>query len=178
MAWNTKVDAGYFTMSISPPFEKIAEDLRNLDKDLKNFRTPLRESVRSVMVPSIATNFAVGGRPPWQPLSSETVERRERQGTGSQILVESGALQRAATQQSRWTIGTDEASITNWPSRERLKAGVHDQGATSRSSRGRNKGSASNIPARPFLLIQDEDAERIEGIFGDWIERRARRWWN
>lgn len=173
MAWNTRIDAGWVTIDISPSPEVIHSDIRNIGQEFKTFRTPLRESVRDVMVPSIDTNFAVGGRPPWQPLGEQTVERRTRQGTGTQILVESGSLRRSATQFSRWNIGTDSAEISNWPQRDLVKAAVHEGGATVRTKLG-----ISNIPARPFLLIQDEDAARIDEIFLDWMESRARRWWN
>jgi phage virion morphogenesis protein len=177
VAWNSKIDAGYVTLELSPPFERIQSDLNALNRDLDNFRTPLRESIKTVIIPSIETNFQVGGRPQWVPLSPQTVERRSRQGTGTQTLVETGALKRAATQQSRWSIEKDGASITNWPQREKRKADVHNFGAVSSSRRGRNKGSTSVIPARPFLLIQDEDADRIDDVFLDWVERRARAWW-
>jgi phage gpG-like protein len=144
-----KIDAGWVTMEITPPMERIRDDLREIGRDLSNMRTPLRESVHTVISPSIDANFEAGGRPPWTPLSAGTTERRIRQGTGLRILQETGKLRRTATQFSRWEIGT------------------------ARSGRTRDV----RVPARPFLLIQFEDANRIEEIFLDWMERRARGTW-
>lgn len=168
-----KVDAGWVTMEITPPMERIREDLREINRDLSNMRTPLRESVQRVVIPSVDANFEAGGRPPWTPLSAGTVERRSRQGTGTRILQETGKLRQTATQFSRWEIGTDQASIANWPDNVRPRAAVAE-GGTTRGGESRN----IRVPARPFLMIQDGDAIQIEGIFLDWMERVARGKWS
>jgi phage virion morphogenesis protein len=167
-----KIDAGWVTMEITPPMERIRDDLREIGRDLSNMRTPLRESVHTVISPSIDANFEAGGRPPWTPLSAGTTERRIRQGTGLRILQETGKLRRTATQFSRWEIGTEQAHISNWPDDVKTRAAVAE-GGTARSGRTRDV----RVPARPFLLIQFEDANRIEEIFLDWMERRARGTW-
>jgi len=170
MPSNRKIDAGYVTMEINPPLERIREDLREIGRDLSNMRTPLRESVQRVVIPSIDANFQAGGRPPWQPLTAQTVERRVRQGTGTKILQETGKLRQTATQFSRWEIGTEEAHIANWPEGVKERARTAEYGA-------REWKSGRQIPPRPFLLIDDQDADKIEGIFLDWMERRARGTW-
>lgn len=170
--WNRKIDAGYVTMEITPPLETISEALRDINRDLSNMRTPLRESVRTVVIPSIDANFQAGGRPRWWPLAESTVERRLRQGTGTRVLQETGRLRTAATQFSRWEIGTDEAHIANWPQREKAKADTHQFG-----NPATGKGHASRIPARPFLELQEQDQMAIENVFLNWMERRARGRW-
>ncbi len=170
--WNRKVDAGWVTLEVDPPMESIRDDLREINRDLSNMRTPLREAVRQVVIPSIDTNFQVGGRPPWTPLSEQTIERRTRQGTGTKILVETGKLRQAATQFSRWEIGQESAVIANWPANVKTRAAVAEGGA-SRSGRTRTV----DVPPRPFLLIQDQDAVMIEAVFLAWMERRARGKW-
>jgi phage virion morphogenesis protein len=169
---NRKIDAGWVTLEFDPPLERIQDDLDEIGRDLSNMRTPLRESVQRVVIPSIDANFQLGGRPPWTPLADSTTERRIRQGTGLKILQETGKLRETATQFSRWDIGTDEAHIGNWPANVKTRAAVAEGGA-SRAGKFRT----SEIPARPFLLIQDTDAEQIDEIFLDWMERRARGTW-
>lgn len=167
-----KIDAGYVTLEFDPPLERLRDDLRQIDRDLSNMRTPLRESVRQVIIPSIDANFEAGGRPPWTPLAQSTTDRRIRQGTGTRILQETGRLRQTATQFSRWDIGTDEAHIGNWPANVKTRAAVAEFGAE------RSGGSRSvRVPPRPFLLIQDRDADQIDEIFLDWMERRARGTW-
>lgn len=191
-----KIDAGYVTMEFAPAIEEIQRDLRDLARDLNNLNPFLRDVVRQVLIPSIQTNFERGGRPAWEPLKQSTVERRLRTGTGTQILVESGRLERAATQFSRWSFDREKAQISNWPSNVVTRAAVHQGGAVvnfsggerrvarkageSRFSRRRKtavKPYTSNIPARPFLAIQDEDADKAMDMFGDFVESRARRRW-
>jgi phage virion morphogenesis protein len=171
-AANRKIDAGWVTLEIDPPLERIRADLAEIGRDLSNMRTPLRESVREVVIPSVDANFQAGGRPPWQPLSGATLERRTRQGTGTRILQETGKLRQTATQFSRWEIGTDEAHIGNWPANVKTRAAVAEGGAE-RAGKSRTV----TVPPRPFLLIQDRDADQIEEIFLDWMERRARGTW-
>lgn len=166
------IDAGWVTIEFVPPLERIQSDLDAINRDLSNMRTPLRDSVRQVIIPSIDANFAAGGRPTWQSLSPETIERRIRQGTGTRILQETGKLRTTATQFSRWEIGTTEAHISNWPSNVKTRAAVAEGGAS-----GAGWSRSVNIPARPFLMIQDRDGDAVEEIFLDWMERVARGKW-
>lgn len=167
-----KIDAGSFTLEFSPPIETIEADLAAIGRDLSNMRTPLTTSLKQVIIPSIDANFEAGGRPAWEPLSPETLERRSRQGTGSKILQVTGRLRQAATQFSRWNVDTDQAQISNWPTDVITRAAVHQNGAEATG-----RGLASRIPARPFLMIQGEDEEKVVEIFLSWMELRARGRW-
>jgi hypothetical protein len=40
---------------------------------------------------------------------------------------------------------------------------------------GRTISLRAHIPERPMFLIQDEDADKIEEVFIDWVAERARR---
>jgi phage virion morphogenesis protein len=168
-----KIDAGSISIEFSPPIEEIEADLAAIGRDLSNMRTPLTQSVKQVVIPSIDANFAAGGRPAWEPLAPNTVERRNRQGTGLSILQVSGRLRAAATQFSRWNVDTDSAQIANWPTDVITRAGVHQNGAEATGV-----GGASRIPARPFLMLQDDDQEKITEIFLTWMELRARGRWS
>jgi phage gpG-like protein len=49
-----------------------------------------------------------------------------------------------------------------------------NQSAGTRMVVGGTVGGGSNtIPARPFLLIQDEDVNEVEKVFLDWVRERA-----
>lgn len=167
-----KIDAGSVTIEFSPPIADIQAALMEIDRDLSNMRTPLTASIKQVIIPSIDANFEAGGRPTWEPLSTETLGRRAREGTGEKLLQVTGMMRTVATQFSRWDVGTEEAIISNWPANQFVKVAVHNSG-------GDHAGWSHNvhIPARPFLMIQDEDADKIVDIFMAWMELRTRGDW-
>jgi phage gpG-like protein len=149
--------AGYFDFGIS----------------LRSYREPLKRSVQKVVAPSIKHNFEVGGRPAWLPLAEYTQEARAREGYGSArpILVRTGKLKRVAGQLNIWTIESDKAFVSQLPGAD---YGIVHQGG---GGAGAFKGMAGDlisgeVPARPFLLIQDDDVDRIETVFLDWARER------
>lgn len=125
---------------------------------IRSFREPLVKSVREVIIPSIRNNFAAEGRPAWAPLAPSTVLSR---GASGPILNRSGRLLKVATQFNIWSYTRDSATITGIESR--VKYAKYHQGGTRK------------MPARPFILLQDEDEEQIERIFYDWLDERIRR---
>jgi phage gpG-like protein len=146
------------SISISPSTAIFASAYGRLAKGFTTFRVPLEQSVRRVMIPSITENFVEGGRPPWEPHSDETIRRRDREGTlggvPQDILVETGQLFGDAIRLARWDIGRTTAVYSNLPAR---------------SAYGRfHQFGASNIPVRPFVEIQAEDADNIARIFDLW----------
>jgi phage gpG-like protein len=154
-----------FKIDYVPPLAVLEFDLAKLAAGFRTFRVPLTKAVDRVLIPSILQNFEEGGRPPWQPLSEETIARRERQGTmgglfGSDILVESGQLFGAMSHRARWTITGHEASISNLPNAAWY--GMLHQG-------GRDFFNV-DFPARPFAVMQRDDQVRIEAIFSAWVE--------
>jgi len=145
-------------VEITPNPKVIAADFLAAKARLGSFRIPLEQSVKLVVQPSIQENFFVGGRPEWEPLADETIARRERDGTGEQILVESGRLVRAATSNARWRYTRDSASYlgNSFPPTSRY-ARFHDAGTEA-------------MPARPFALFQDDDVPKIERVFRRWLD--------
>lgn len=143
----------------------MATQFDTLGTNVKSFREPLARSIREVMAPSLATNFAVGGRPTWNDLMPATVTRRAALGYGpTPVLVRTGKLKRVAGQQNLWTIdgpgGT--AAITSLP--ETVWYGqVHQTGAET---------EWGGITARPWAVIQQEDMVEIEDIFLNWLDER------
>lgn len=143
-------------------FEQLADDLGRIGGNFRSFHEPLQESVRKVVIPSLAENFASEGRPSWKPLSDSTVKKR---GTAHPILDETGKLRRVATSESIWRITRDEASIARSSVDGRVSYAVYHQDGT------------KNMPARPIFGFQSEDVAGIEQVFSNWLDRTVDRYW-
>jgi phage gpG-like protein len=122
---------------------------------IKSFKEPLEDSIREVASPSIGTNFDVGGRPPWEPLEAQSIERGANE---SRPLIRSGQLMQVAQQLNIWTTTRTETSVQGLPGRV-YYGEIHE-------------GGSDFIPARPFMMLQEEDADKIREVFARWIERR------
>lgn len=148
-----------FTGDFSRDALILADDLQDLARyRIRSFREPLEQSVRRVVIPSIRKNFAVEGRPQWAPLAPSTVLAR---GASGPILDRTGRLKKVATQLNIWKYTRDSATIVGLDAR--VKYATYHQSGTSK------------MPARPFVMLQDEDEERIEQIFYEWLDGRIRR---
>lgn len=114
------------------------------------------------MAPSIERNFEAGGRPrEWKPLDPETIRQRVEQGYGTgPILVRTGRLKRSASAIRRWNVSRGVAETTEFPPSV-FYAPFHQFGTR-------------YMPARPFMMIQEEDAEEIEEIFFEWMSEQIR----
>jgi phage gpG-like protein len=142
-----------------PAISIIAGKLETFGASIQDFTEALEDVIEKVMIPSFQTNFAVGGRPPWEPLSDAYSERK----SGGSILVLSGALRGAATSRDIWTVDDTAAWIDGLP--EDVWYGmVHQDGS-------------ATTPARPFILIQPEDEAKIEEVFGEWLDRKLAAHW-
>lgn len=148
----------------------LAGDLQDFAQyGIRSFREPLTRSVRTVIIPSIRSNFAAEGRPPWEPLALATVEDRAKlqslgkikTGASGPILNRTGRLLKVATQFNIWSYTRESATITGLDSR--VKYATYHQTGTRK------------MPARPFVIIQDEDEEAIEQIFYHWLDGRMRK---
>lgn len=148
----------------------LAGDLQDFAQyGIRSFREPLEMSVRQVVIPSIRKNFAAEGRPAWRPLALATVVDRAKlqslgkikTGASGPILDRTGKLKKVATQLNIWSYTRESATITGIDSR--VKYATYHQTGTRK------------MPARPFILLQDEDEERIEQIFYHWLDGRMRK---
>ena len=171
-------------MAFEPSIGIMARRIDKLGLDIRSFREPLRRAVKQVVIPSIRTNFDVGGRPSWAPLSPRTLEQKR----GRQKLVESGKLRRVMGYLKIWDIDRDRAMITDLP-QEVWYGKLHQGGfggATITSPgvvnpltgrRGPSitefaSGEGYSVPARPFIMIQPEDEPQIERVFEEWLQER------
>jgi phage gpG-like protein len=175
---NVKVD-----MHFEPSLGILARRFDTLGRNIRSFREPLRRSVLKVVIPSIRTNFEVGGRPKWRDLTANTLAARKYEGYGpTPILVRSGMLRRVATQLNIWTIDAEKAMITDLPQKA-WYGKVHQAGAgatttftVTNTSTGIEETfeeeGEGGIPARPFVVLQPDDIDDIEEVFMDWLEEK------
>lgn len=173
------------TMTFEPSIGIMARRVDKLGMDIRSFREPLKRAIKEVVIPSIAQNFHKHGRPRWAPLTTETVEQK-----GHAIpLVRSGALKKTMGLLNIWHIDTEKALLANLP--ESVWYGVVHQMGTGGHNVGRfqdneaiiaydplddrfyNAGAEGAIPARPFVMLQEEDEQAIDEIFLDWLDERA-----
>jgi phage gpG-like protein len=152
-----------FHAEFLPPISVIAGQFDMLGLDIRSFREPLKRSIQKVIAPSFAQNFQVGGRPEaWQPLSAGTIANKEAAGSAyapEQILMRSGLLFKTMQQLNIWTLTSTSASIVELP--DKIAYGEAHQ-----------FGLGFN-PVREFAVLQEEDMDKIDEIFADWMEERA-----
>jgi phage gpG-like protein len=195
-----RTDRGILGFNFEPSIGILARDVDKLSLDIRSFKEPLTRAVREVVVPSIKQNFAAEGRPDgWEPLTPETLERKQSAGFGGKpILERTGALRRAATSMGIWTITTTSATVKDLPSNVFYGA-VHQGGTTihnridalvSMGATGLAQQQMSlvkgkprfapdeQIPARPFIMFQDEDIPKVEEVFSKWLDERILRNWS
>jgi len=116
---------------------------------------PFFEMIWPILHRSIMANFRAGGRPNrWPYLSDATINARKkrktwREGVGSDqpILQEYGKL--------RESVGS-VLSITD----TRLEYGTNDVRAGALQFGWKKK----HLPARPFIMFQDEDIDRVAAM--------------
>jgi phage virion morphogenesis protein len=132
--------------------------------------TPLMTMMGRHMENSVRRNFNVGGRPKWDDLKgvivlpkgasrSKKVRVQGRTRMGGPLVL---------TGDLRDHIGftPQEQDLIVWarPEHDPVKAFVHQYGTT-RAGRGHNV----TIPARPYLIFQDEDLSWFKKACAGWI---------
>ena len=110
--------------------------------------SPIMVKVAKIMERSIKANFAAGGRPTsWLPL---------KKGTGKPLWG-SGVLRGTLNVRSgnNWAeAGMGEGLPYAW---------IHHRGGMA------GRGHKSNIPARPYMVLQREDLDKIGKMLGSFI---------
>lgn len=117
-------------------------------------RDALEESA-SVIGESIHKDFAVSGRPAWTPHAEST---RRRVYGPQRLLIRSGALEDSFKPFVTRRSAGQRSSLVYGPRQNFGYAGGPGRGH-------------SHTPARPFAILQPEDAERIGGIMLDHVVR-------
>lgn len=158
------------TLTFTPSLRIVAARIDKLGLDIRSFRVPLKRCVKDVIIPSIQQNFEVGGRPTWAPYADVTTEIHQEMGEDlGDMLVKSGKLKQTMSYQNLWTITKDEASLDDLPPNV-WYGKIHQAGYG-------GKGGKGSIPARPFVMLQEDDEQKIVDVFDKWLVERIEAAW-
>ena len=143
---------------------KVKIDAKQLEKELgaiaqrsKNLR-PAYQAIGNYLVGETQDRIKRETSPdgtPFAPLKLSTRKAKERKGKIRKILQQEGTLVATIAAQVQ---GDGVAIGSNLP-----YASIHQLGGEA----GRNK--AVDIPARPYLGLNDDDQEEVTGIVEDWL---------
>ncbi len=143
---------------------------KELSVDLRSLKEPLRRAVKEVMIPSFRENFDSEGRPSWTPA---------KRNYGHSLLNDTGKLKNATQLLAIWDFDREHAKLN--PSSLESRVGpkiVHQTGAVRKIANPKGKGKGVHrIPARPFIMMQNEDQEKIAEIFDKYLQERVQRRW-
>lgn len=103
---------------------------------------------------SVQRNFELGGRPGWQPLAPATLAKKR----GGSILVDKG-FAGGLLGSIHWEVADNVIYVGT----DKIYAAIHQFGGQA----GRNH--KVTIPAREFLMIQDEDIDEILELLQEFI---------
>jgi len=122
---------------------------------INDFSPVLRQIAVLAIAPAIMRNFEEGGRPKWEPLQQQTIERKMRQGFHSpqRILVASGAMMDSATNAANYTISPLHIEATPGP-----RYWIFHQG-----------GIPGRLPQRVMMNLQVGDQRKVGGLFDKFI---------
>jgi phage gpG-like protein len=128
----------------------VAADLSDFGDDLDNLSEALELIIRKVIQPAFATNFQVGGRPAWPPLSIDTVHIKGN----AEPLIATGRLYSGSQAMSSWNIDNDTAQFSGAAGAD---YGIYHQEGTRR------------MPQREWASITPEDEDKAEETMVEWI---------
>jgi phage gpG-like protein len=130
----------------------------DLEDKISRYEDPLRQAIEQVVIPSMLRNFdnEQGPDGPWAALNEATQVIRSREGSGHTILMRTLNL-----------YGGVQASLPLWD--------IDDEAAVFDSSEVTEYGSfhmtgTRHMPARPWAWIDEEGADEIVEVFGDWLD--------
>lgn len=154
--------------------------LGKLGAAVRNWNVPLRAFGR-ILVRSITENFEAEGRPKaWRPLAEATLF--SRLGVGRLVGKKGKELKRAQKRLANVKILQDSGVLKNSQraevSNNTLRVGptgpaalygrIHQFGGKA------GRGKKTTIPARPFLVVQDEDLIELKDLMTDHIEKQIK----
>ena len=136
--------------------KEVESRLLDLAQKSENLR-PLMKNIAGIFAYSTEENFKEEGRPKWENLKDSTIKQRtkNKQWPGM-ILQVSGQLASSVN-----TYYDDNSAVIG----SNLEyAAIHQLGGQA----GRNK--SVEIPARPYLNLNDEDFEEIMDTVNDYLK--------
>jgi phage gpG-like protein len=143
--------------------KKIRDTLKGCETSLADCEELFVDIRNDVFIPSARKTFDAEGRPTsWPALSEAYALAKARKVGHTRILVWSESLMDSVASES----GTEFSVWEEGPRRmifgtERPWASVHQEGG-------------GNVPARPFIVVQDEDHETILDMSVEWLMKEGR----
>lgn len=154
---------------------ETAKLLAELQKRTGNIK-PAMEGIGQILVSNTQQRFVDQVDPdglPWKALSTVTLARRRKAGSGAQILRDTGRL---ASSINYKVVGGSVELGTNV-----VYAGTHQFGADKGSYGKTKKGRPipwGDIPKRPFFGYNDADQEDVLELLQRYIDvSRPQSWW-
>lgn len=160
--------------------DELKQEIARLRHVGRNFR-PVLQNFGEHMMTSITRNFEEQGRPePWKPLSPATKIARWRRRNRGKSMYTGGKRQRMTTRAYAFMTGMkilqDTAALKRSIHRH-ITANALEIGSALVYARIHQKGGQAGrgrkvrIPARPFLVFQDEDEREFLDMVEDHIAR-------
>ncbi len=204
---NSITELGGFNLFFKPSIAFTTAKIDQLGMSLESFKEPITKSILEVMKPSILENFTSGGRPKWDTLSKKTIAKRMKAGTGITILMETKNMFNNVTAAGNWAMSNTTAVYTGKALNaaapyakyhqsgtggkgKKIKREVFKKGDVRTIKRGGNVsaqqiladiknrgGNYTGVPARPFLMFQEEDKIKIQAIFAEWLGEQVKLHW-
>lgn len=176
-------------INISTNAKELVVHFSKIEEGLIDFTIPLKKSA-IYMLSSISRNFSSQGRPiPWIPLSPMTLElRRKGKSSGSpQILRDTGELFNSIVvsepQNNTISVGTNlkKAPKLQYGGENIIPSHTENVKSYYRRSKGKRTQVKAfsrkmptrkyKIPARPFIMFQNEDVEVLQELFIDYVKK-------
>lgn len=139
--------------------DELQRELKGIIRRMGHAR-PAMQVIGEIVQESIQRNFEEGGRPrKWKPLAPATIKQRKRLGKWpGRILVRSG------------TAGGLMGGISYRAFNDRVVAHANKVYAAIHHFGGKaGKGHKVDIPARPYMMVQDEDWREIKAALNDFV---------
>ena len=145
---------GGVVVSIKIDDREVRKLLAGILKRMGN-PAPAMKIIGAIARTSIVRNFEKGGRPTkWQPLSPETLKTKK----GSAILREQGMAGGLMGSINYKAFPKKVVMSAN-----KIYAAIHHFGGKA------GRGHKVTIPARPYMMVQDEDWVEMKAALGDFI---------
>ena len=137
----------------------LQKTLKSILDRLGNIK-PAAELMGEIALESITTNFEDGGRPKkWKKLAKATIDERTRKGYWpGRILVRQGHAAGLLGSIAYTALNNKVIIHAN-----KVYARIHHEGGKA------GKGRATKIPARPYMMIQDEDWAEMKDALDNYV---------
>ena len=135
--------------------KEVREVLSRFQSRLGNLN-PAMKIIGEVVRKSVWENFRQGGRPAkWEPNAPATLKRKK----GTAVLINKGVS------------GGLMGSITSQASKDSVTVGTNKRYAAIHQFGGPagRRSKRVTIPARPYLMVQDEDWVEIKQVLADYL---------